>query len=322
MIVHKAKHAILGAMIGDALGTTFEFTKKGDAIKIADKYSNKLNYGLIGAGPFNLSPGQFTDDTEMSLAIMSIIVNRGIYDQYLVSKAYHEWYQSNPFDIGNTVFNAISHKSRSGMLHAARKYNNHSLSNGFLMRLFGLVSLYYNKSKYDLVYAIIQDIELTHSHPETIHIGIIYGLMLNMAIHGSTANQIYWWGRKNCKRSKLFNTIYHAVNKNQDWFVYDGKRYDLSRIDQDCPGFVGYACWLLLFSLKFFSSYQTTMMYIVQLGGDTDTNACIVGAIMGSLYPSTIPKAWIKSVTSFRSESRFNEYPISNPTIWLQWLPK
>jgi len=317
----RAKYAIIGAMVGDALGTTYEFSSSIDAT-IGIAYHNNFKDGLIGKGPFNLCPGQFTDDTEMALAIMSVIVKKGYYDQRLVANAYHLWYDSNPIDIGLTTKNAVSQRSVNAMIDVADKYNKNSLSNGFLMRLFGLVSLYHDKSKDEMVNAISQDVVLTHSHPEAIHIAIIYGLMLNGAVHGMTSSQVYYLGKDIYDKSPLVKTIYATIEKGHNYFYYNDKKYKLSNLDTEVIGFVGYSFWLLLLSLKYFASYEQAILDIVGRGGDTDTNACIVGAVMGALYPNTIPKSWIQSVTNFRSESRFVHYPIANPKIWLDWLPK
>lgn len=319
-IVYRARYSILGAMIGDALGTTLEFSTTTKAQKILDNYSN-FKDGLIGLGQFNLVPGQFTDDTEMALAIMSVIISAGKYDQTLVSRAYRYWYLSDPFDIGRTTQQAVSQKSMDAMLKAAVMYNSESLSNGFLMRLFGLVGLYYDKSREELLNSIVLDVKLTHGHPEAPYIAMIYGLLLYNAINGLSANDIYLLGRKKCKHSPLVKTIYDAVDNGRDYFVYHNHKYLLSQIDSQMIGFVGYAFWLLLLSLKKYKSYEMAIINTVRRGGDTDTNACIVGAVMGALYPDTIPILWIKSVTTFIDENRFRNYPIANPMIWVKWLP-
>ena len=46
---------LLGLAAGDALGTTLEFRKPGSFEPISD---------MTGGGPFNLAPGEWTDDTE------------------------------------------------------------------------------------------------------------------------------------------------------------------------------------------------------------------------------------------------------------------
>lgn len=318
-IIIKARHAILGGIIGDALGATLEFTTSQNSKSIIAKHSN-FSDGLIGLGPFNLAPGQPTDDTEMALAIMSVINKYGSYQQELVAEAYHRWFLSNPPDIGTTTSTAISQQTAEKMIITSKEHNKNSLSNGFLMRLFGLVALYYNRSSRELESAIYEDVVLTHSHPEAKAIAYIYGIMLLGAIRGKSADDIYSWGEENIHRSMLLNTIYGAVNTGKKFFHYEDSVYYLDNIDSVKIGFVGYALWLLLIMLRKYRSYENAILEVVGYGGDTDTNACIVGAVMGALYPETVPKRWIRSVLQCRSQ-RQKTYPISNPSVWMEWLP-
>lgn len=48
--------ALLGLAAGDALGTTLEFTSRDAVTPISD---------MTGGGPFDLQPGQWTDDTSL-----------------------------------------------------------------------------------------------------------------------------------------------------------------------------------------------------------------------------------------------------------------
>lgn len=317
----RATSAIFGAMSGDSLGSTLEFGSSEDSKSLLVKHSNFRN-GLVGMGPFNLLPGQVTDDSEMALALMSVVIKKGYYDQKLVAQAYHQWYLSNPPDIGNTTRVSVSQPSKEKMIITAAKYSSASLSNGFLMRLFGLVALYYNKSLTDLLGAICEDVILTHSHPEAQYIAIIYGAMLWKAINGKSAGEIYLWGKNNCNQSPLVTTIYHAVDNNLDQFKYDNTVYKFSDIDQKMTGFVAFAFWLMLLSIKHENSHKNAMLKIVGFGGDTDTNACIVGAVMGALYPDTIRASWIKSLVECSAIERYKKYPIADPKVWTKWLPK
>ncbi|SON53093.1 ADP-ribosyl-[dinitrogen reductase] glycohydrolase (fragment) [Vibrio tapetis subsp. tapetis] len=58
--VSRAKGALLGLALGDALGTTLEFKAKDSFEPITD---------MVGGGPFNLEAGQWTDDTSMALCL-------------------------------------------------------------------------------------------------------------------------------------------------------------------------------------------------------------------------------------------------------------
>ncbi len=56
----KARGALLGLAVGDALGTTLEFKSK-------DSYEPLID--MVGGGPFGLAAGEWTDDTSMALAL-------------------------------------------------------------------------------------------------------------------------------------------------------------------------------------------------------------------------------------------------------------
>lgn len=317
----SARFAILGAMIGDSLGSTMEFEKRANAQLLLRKH-NEFADGLVGGGPFRLQPGQFTDDSEMILAVMSAIAqNGGIYNQELTAQSYHKWYLSNPFDIGNATRACVSKRNASEMIEAATLNNDKSLSNGFLMRLPGLVSLYYDKSQKELVDAIIEDVRLTHSHPETVHIAIIYGIILHKAINGSSAEEICTWIRGNCKHSELFHAIFDMVERGYIFFTYNNEEYTLDQIDSHIFGFVGFAIWMLVFSIKFKQSYRDSIIMTVGYGGDTDTNACIVGSVMAALYPDTVPKCWIGSVIGCGAVQRYQKYSLADPANWITLLP-
>jgi ADP-ribosylglycohydrolase len=66
-LLDKYRGALLGLAAGDALGTTLEFKPSGSFVAIND---------MIGGGPFNLQPGQFTDDTSMALCLGESLVQK------------------------------------------------------------------------------------------------------------------------------------------------------------------------------------------------------------------------------------------------------
>ena len=54
---------LLGLAVGDALGSSLEFSSPGSFEPISD---------MIGGGPFNLNPGEWTDDTSMALCLLKV----------------------------------------------------------------------------------------------------------------------------------------------------------------------------------------------------------------------------------------------------------
>src|SRR4051794_8924464 len=64
-VLDRYRGAILGLAAGDALGTTLEFAGRGTFDPITD---------MVGGGPFNLKPGEWTDDTSMALCLAESLI--------------------------------------------------------------------------------------------------------------------------------------------------------------------------------------------------------------------------------------------------------
>jgi ADP-ribosylglycohydrolase len=60
----RAVGCLAGLAIGDALGTTVEFSPRGSFDPITD---------ILGGGPFKLQAGQWTEDTSMALCLADIL---------------------------------------------------------------------------------------------------------------------------------------------------------------------------------------------------------------------------------------------------------
>ena len=106
IIRDKYRGALLGLAVGDALGTTLEFKAPGTFKPIT---------GMIGGGPFDLEPGQWTDDTSVALCLAESLIEKRSFDPKDQMDRYCRWrdpgYLSSTgrcFDIGNTVQNALS----------------------------------------------------------------------------------------------------------------------------------------------------------------------------------------------------------------------
>lgn len=60
--------ALLSLAVGDALGTTLEFTERDRCPILTD---------MVGGGPFRLAPGEWTDDTSMALVLADTLARGG-----------------------------------------------------------------------------------------------------------------------------------------------------------------------------------------------------------------------------------------------------
>ena len=101
----RHRGSLLGLAAGDAVGTTLEFERPGMFSPIDD---------MVGGGPFNLDPGQWTDDTSLALCLAESLVAKQGFDPVDQLERYVRWYREGHmsstgtcFDIGNTTSSAL-----------------------------------------------------------------------------------------------------------------------------------------------------------------------------------------------------------------------
>jgi len=59
---------------------------------------------MPGGGPWGLTAGQVTDDSELAMCLMNgLVEGNGKLDPKYICKYYGKWYQYGPFDIGTTT---------------------------------------------------------------------------------------------------------------------------------------------------------------------------------------------------------------------------
>ena len=164
----------------------------------------------------------------------------------------------------------------------------------------GLLELY-KKIKH-LSYA---DNKCTNPSEQANAVSAIYCLMALMAIKGLTANVIIHYISNLCRDSQFRN------NSNDEKFIaeiilyyinlFNSKNFEFNKVfgdlnSQECVfhkmGYYLHALKLTLYFLFQFDyiepnqperKYREIMNQISDLGGDTDTNCCIVGAVLGPL---------------------------------------
>ena len=203
------------------------------------------------------------------------------------------------------------------------KENNNSLSNGFLMRKTTLIAwIYYkfygivnkafannNNDNIDLIelYEKAKEISnidnvTTHPNPETDPVSAFYIIMALGAIKKLPPYKIIdilinlcndnYFKQKKHKDLKLANNIIFYIDKfkrkNFDFWNYFGEKDSHDSVNKNM-GWYEHAFKLTLYYLVNFEKFEkknlfsTILKDICNLGGDTDTNACIVGGVIGPL---------------------------------------
>jgi ADP-ribosylglycohydrolase len=137
----RFRGALLGLAAGDAVGTTVEFKPRGAFSSVTD---------MVSGGPFDLAPGEWTDDTSMALCLAESLIERGGFDPADQMDRYLRWYQDGHwsstdrcFDIGNATRAALNRYRADPSEPYAGSTDPYSAGNGSLMRL-APVALFYH----------------------------------------------------------------------------------------------------------------------------------------------------------------------------------
>lgn len=310
-VIDRALGCWLAQLAGDSLGSLVEFQSPAS---IARKYPDGVR-DLADGGTFNTIAGQPTDDSEMALAMARSIVREGRYDALVVANAYVDWYESRPFDIGNTVGAATraglsARKKGEPMLPAIRAASSQgSQANGALMRLAPLAIFGAYRSPDELAANARADALLSHPHAACQDANVVFACTIAHAIRvGPSREAVYEF----------------AVQLAQEIRAHDVVRGALADAAHGPPSdFMHQMGWLRLAFQNAFhqllhaSSLEEGLSDTVGRGGDTDTNACIAGALLGAaLGRGAVPWRWQRAVLSCRPMDGLSDVRRPRPA-WL-----
>lgn len=289
--------AIVGALVGDAAGATLEFCKNKTLTD--EDACNAMR--MLGGGMLNMGPGQITDDGELTLALTSAL-SKHTYTERLpikdIASAYTEWMFSNPFDSGMTCRRAFTTLRNSPILKDAvqdiASANAESQANGALMRATP-IGAFYHKHAYSVIGAYAKmDARLSHPNPVCQDANAVYCVAIADLINFPRDNHgVMITVDEFIKASHIHPTVV-------SW-LKDSKKMSLNEID--CTkniGHVKHALTLAFYFLQKGVSYEEAIRETLKKGGDTDSNACIVGGLMGALHGFTaIPEDMRDAVLDF-----------------------
>lgn len=182
----RARGALLGLAVGDAVGTTLEFKPRDSYAPLQD---------MIGGGPFQLQPGQWTDDTAMALALADSLAQDAALDPADLMQRFVDWHERGRysctgrcFDIGITTRQALGRWAATGNPMAGST-DPKTAGNGSLMRL-APVALRHFRNPAMLRDVAARESRTTHAAPEAVDACVAFAEMLADAIAGATPSEV------------------------------------------------------------------------------------------------------------------------------------
>lgn len=284
--------SVLGAFIGDALGSYIE-----SRTNISSSLLHKT-LEMPGGGPYLLGVGQVTDDSELAMCMMrGLIEGTGEMNLDKIADYYGRWLKDRPFDIGNTTRAAFkgldkTHPRLASIpINNSKRQNNKSQSNSAMMRCTPLCVWGCNLPDDHLIQAVFHEASMTHANLTVQQSEACYVLAIAECIRSSgNRSQAYLKAKHT---SDTFNNPELSA-----WFQeIESRRFVIEerRIGWVKIGFVN--AFIHFISN---SSYTEAISHTLSLGGDTDTNSCIVGGLIGAATGlSHLPPEWVNKVTSY-----------------------
>lgn len=286
---------LVGCAIGDALGNPFEMRPAASPML-------KEWDGLFKAGGtfWKGEAGQYTDDTLMSIALASSLIEKEGFDVEHVAAQYLAWYETgNTRGIGTTTAAACVNLklgalwNESGLTHSVDGLP--AGGNGTAMRA-APIGLFYRNNIGTLMESALLDASITHNSLEP-KMGSIAVALATAFLSNGTHSQIG-------VLEEVKDILSESVVKQKLELAYAHLKDETSPIlalaDIGVSGYVPETVGAAFYCFAATDNFKDAVVMAVKAGGDTDTTAAIVGALAGTYYGlEGIPSEYKDQVENF-----------------------
>lgn len=258
------RDAVYGAAVGDALGVPYEFRRRGEFACT----------GMVGGGAHDQLAGTWSDDTSLLLATCDSLRECGgkvrVDD---LRRRFCDWMRDGRytpdgfcFGIGNTTAKALA--EGKGCVDVR------SNGNGSLMRIAPLV--FADASDRDVAEASA----VTHAHSVSVDACVAFVHTARDLAAGVPAREAV---ERNAPEGEEFSRV--------------GRAGELRRCEVESSGYVVHTLEASLWCLLNTDDYAACALAAVNLGDDSDTTACVAGALAGIVYGAeSIPQEWLAAL--------------------------
>ncbi len=285
-LIDRFRGCLLGLATGDALGTTLEFVPAREVSPISE---------MEGGGPFDLKPGEWTDDTSMALCLAESLIERRDFDAKDQMERYVRWFRHGHlsstgecFDIGGTTRRALVRFEKTGEEFSGPTAEN-TAGNGSLMRL-GPVPLFFCLSPEDAIAKSALSSRTTHGARTAIDACRYFGALVWGALQGSSKKELIE------KPFSPFDGCWDSSPLAPEIAeIADGSFRRKNPPEIAGTGFVVRTLEAALWAFHRTDSFREGCLSAVNLGDDADTTGAVYGQIAGAYYGvDGIPRTWLK----------------------------
>ena len=275
---------VLGLALGDALGAPFEFRRREEIPDPLPAFELPWHNHL---------PGTTTDDTGMARNLIRSLVHAGQLDTVDVAERHVEWYRSQPAGIGNLTRRVLERADRTGVLPelAARQLWEQrgpevSAGNGSVMYCAPLGA--FRAARPELLLEEAPALSaITHWDERCRTACLAMTLAVAALVRGE--------GHREAVERAVGAAIQKEGGEELEYLVAEAGR--ARPIDGPDMGFTLFTAGIGLQVAAEGLSFEEGLRYVVSLGGDTDTNAAVTGALLGASHGrGALPTAWLEKL--------------------------
>jgi ADP-ribosyl-[dinitrogen reductase] hydrolase len=292
--VTRARGALLGLVIGNQLGVPTEHLTAG-AIRAA--FPN---------GVRDLQPppagSPYDDDAAMCLLLAQSLAERGEFDATDVAERWVEWLRSDGRGVGVTTEQALRLiELGAEPFEAGRvaRSGGAAAGNGAVMRCIP-VALRYHDNVEKLIRVSTQQAAITHADERCTWGAAAVNLAARELLHGNP---------------HFVEEVLHRLDGVAPRVLVESIRRVPWEEERDLPlavpgqfGYVVHCVEIAFWCALHRPSLEAALVFLVEAGGDTDTNAAVAGALLGARDGETaIPPRWLDQLGSARSVSELAE---------------
>jgi ADP-ribosyl-[dinitrogen reductase] hydrolase len=286
---------LLGAAAGEALGAPHELKSAADL----QAPPREIHGGGIWAA------GEPTDDIELTLALLRSLVSCRRLDVDDVARNYLKWFATNPKDVGNLTRAALENlragepPSQSGAI-AWEDTGRRSAGNGSVM-CCAPIGLLHVKNPDGLVEDATAASRITHYDPRCVGSCVAVATAVAQLVRGGTdAGEAM--ERAASAAGSISDEVRVVVERG------GARRPSDLRVDGEDRGFVLHTVEIAFSALASAADFEEGIVAVVSRGGDTDTNGCVAGALLGAKFgKSRIPERWTARLKAGPELSRLGE---------------
>jgi ADP-ribosyl-[dinitrogen reductase] hydrolase len=273
---------VLGLALGDALGAPFEFRRREE---IPDPLP-AFERGWMG-----LEPGRWTDDTAMARNLCRSLAEHRRLETADVLRRHLDWLATDPPDVENLTRRVLS-RIRDGVPDAAERYVSErgpevSAGNGSVMYCAPLGA--FRAVRPELLVDEAPALSAITHWDERCRTACL-------AVTLATAALVRGEGPRTAVERAVGAVLHREGGEELEYLVGEAGR--ARPIDGPDMGFALFTAGIALRVASEGVTVEEGLRAVVALGGDTDTNAAVTGAMLGALHGrASLPSDWLHTLS-------------------------